>query len=313
MTTNFKKDVLEGLTATKKSLNSKYFYDDIGSRIFQEIMEMPEYYLTNCEFDIFQKQSAEFFNTLNFKTHFNLIELGAGDGLKTAELIRYLTTQNISFTYTPIDISKEANDLLCAKLKLEFPLLNIAPKTGDYFEILKDLQNNQSPSLLLFIGSNIGNYLADKADELFRLFNQSMKVGDKLLVGVDLKKDPAIIHKAYFDPHGITKRFNLNLLTRINRELGGNFNCNNFDFYVNYESSTGEVRSYIKSLTKQVVEISALDLQIEFEAGESIWTELSKKYDLEELEALLKKAGFKTIQHFTDSQQYFSDSIFEKR
>ncbi|MFT5821374.1 MAG: L-histidine N-alpha-methyltransferase [Crocinitomix sp.] len=312
MISNFKKDVFEGLTATKKSLKSKYFYDDIGSRIFQEIMEMPEYYLTNCEFDIFQKQSAEIFNTIDFKTHFNLIELGAGDGLKTAELIRYLSVQNIDFTYTPIDISKEANELLCAKLKLEFPQLSIAPKTGDYFEILKDLQDNQSPSLLLFIGSNVGNYLPDKADELFQLFNRSMKIGDKLLIGVDLKKDPAIIHKAYFDPHGITKRFNLNLLTRINRELGGNFNLNNFDFYVNYESRTGEVRSYIKSLTKQVVEVEVLNLQVEFEVGEVIWTELSKKYDLDELEISLQKAGFKTIQHFTDSQQYFSDSIFEK-
>jgi dimethylhistidine N-methyltransferase len=309
---NFKKDVFEGLTAAKKSLKSKYFYDDIGSRIFQEIMEMPEYYLTNCEFDIFKNQNAEIFDTLCFGSHFNLIELGAGDGLKTAELIRSLTDQKIDFTYTPIDISKEANDLLCAKLKLEFPQLSVAPKTGDYFEILSGIQNNQSPSLLLFIGSNIGNYLPNKAVELFKLFNQSMKIGDKLLIGVDLKKDPAVIHKAYFDPHGITKRFNLNLLTRINRELGGDFNLNNFDFFVKYEAKTGEVRSYLKSLTEQTVEIGALNLEVKLDAGETIWTELSKKYDLNELEICLEKAGFKSVQHFTDPQGYFSDSIFEK-
>jgi dimethylhistidine N-methyltransferase len=309
---NFGKDVFEGLTATNKSLKSKYFYDDIGSRIFQEIMEMPEYYLTNCEFDIFQKQSEEIFNTLNFQTHFNLIELGAGDGLKTAELIRYLINSKIPFTYTPIDISKQANDLLSAKLSAEFPGIKIAPKTGDYFEILKDLQNNASPSLLLFIGSNIGNYLAPEASALFKLFNQSMKTGDRLLIGVDLKKDPEIIHKAYFDPQGITKRFNLNLLTRINRELDGNFDINQFDFVVNYNADTGDVRSYLKSLIKQEVEIKKIGLKVPFEVGETIWTELSKKYALEELEALVNPTGFKTIQHFTDEQSYFSDSIFEK-
>lgn len=309
---NFEKDVFEGLTASKKALKSKYFYDDIGSRIFQEIMEMPEYYLTNCEFEIFQKQSEEIFNTLNFQTHFNLIELGAGDGLKTAELIRYLSANKISFTYTPIDISQEANELLSAKLKLEFPELKISPKTGDYFEILKDLRNNNTPSLLLFIGSNIGNYLKDEAVALFDLFNQSMKTGDKLLIGVDLKKDPEIIHQAYFDPHGITKRFNINLLTRINRELGGNFIENNFDFEVNYDPTTGEVKSYLKSLVHQKVEIKKINLAIEFNEDETIWTELSKKYDLVELKTLLQNSGFKTLKHFTDSRNYFSDSVFEK-
>lgn len=308
----FGKDVYEGLTVIKKRLKSKYFYDNTGSRIFQEIMEMPEYYLTNSEFDIFQKQSKDIFNALNFQTHFNLIELGAGDGLKTAELIRFLVASNISFTYTPIDISKEANELLCTKLSAEFPSLKIAPKTGDYFEILKDLQNDQSPSLLLFIGSNIGNYLTPEAIALFKLFNQSMKKGDKLLIGVDLKKDPNIIHKAYFDPHGITKRFNLNLLARINRELDGNFNLDKFDFEVKYNSDTGEIRSYLKSLTKQSVEIKNIELKVAFDEGETIWTELSKKYDLKELENLVNPLGFKTIQHFTDTQLYFSDSTFEK-
>ena len=139
-----------------------------------------------------------------------------------------------------------------------------------------------------------------------------MKTGDKLLIGVDLKKDPNIIHQAYFDPHGITKRFNINLLTRINRELGGNFNENNFDFEINYDPTTGEVKSYLKSLVQQKIEIKKMELEVEFKEGETIWTELSKKYDLSELKTLLQNAGFKTLQHFTDSRKYFSDSVFEK-
>ena len=268
--------------------------------------------LTNSEFEIFQTKSHEIAKNLNFKEHFNIIELGAGDGLKTAELIKYLTSKKIDFTYKPIDISQEANDLLSTKMKSDFPNLKIEPETGDYFQILERLQTNNSPSLLLFIGSNIGNYLQNAAKELIKLFHQSMKVGDKLLIGVDLKKNPNTILNAYKDPHGITKRFNLNLLTRINRELGGDFDLSKFDFFATYQPETGEVRSYIVSLIEQEVELKTIDRIIQFKTGECIWTELSKKYDLSELENFIQSCGFKKITHFIDSNEYFTDSLFEK-
>ncbi|MEN8886734.1 MAG: L-histidine N(alpha)-methyltransferase, partial [Winogradskyella sp.] len=253
MVNTFAQDVLNGLTAKNKHLSSKYFYDDNGSRIFQEIMNMPEYYLTNAEFEILSMQSKQIIDALGFSTPFNIIELGAGDGLKTFKLLEYLVNANIQFNYVPIDISQEAIDILTERLKERLPGLNIKPKVGDYFEILKVNKESAYPSLLLFLGGNIGNYQEEKASELLRLFNENMKTGDKLLVGFDIKKNPIIIHNAYFDKHGVTKRFNLNLLVRINRELDADFKIDDFDFYCHYDPISGDVKSYIVSLRKQTV------------------------------------------------------------
>lgn len=308
----FAKDVKEGLSAPEKYLSSKYFYDDEGSRIFREIMEMPEYYLTNCEFDIFSQQAEEIFDAVNFDVPFDLVELGAGDGLKTAELIRYLIADKKEFTYVPVDISQEANDILSAKLTGQFPELDIQPRTGDYFNVLKENRNNPRPTLLLFIGSNIGNYKANEALSLLELFYSTMKKGDKLLIGVDLKKNPLVINQAYADPHGITKRFNLNLLRRINRELSANFNMDQFDFYAYYNPDNGEVKSYIVSLCNQHVDIKETGISVELKKGETIWTELSKKYDPEELNNLAGKVNFKPVKHFTDADNYFLDGLYTK-
>lgn len=312
MTDTFAQDVLAGLTADKKQLSSKYFYDDNGSRIFQEIMNMPEYYLTDAEFEILSMQSKQIIDALQFSTPFNIVELGAGDGFKTFKLLEYLVTQNIDFNYVPIDISQQAIDALTQRLRKRLPGLNIKPKVGDYFEILKVNKESSYPSLLLFLGSNIGNYNQTKAIELLKLFNDSMKSGDKLLIGLDLKKNPLVIHKAYFDPHGITKRFNLNLLLRINRELDANFKIDDFDFYCHYNPQTGEVKSYIVSLTKQQVHLKKLRKTINFDYNELIWTELSKKYSLNEISHLATSSNFKIIHNFLDCKHYFTDTLWEK-
>lgn len=313
MNNQFKNEVIDGLSQSQKKLSSKYFYDDEGSRIFQEIMKMDDYYLTNKELEIFTEQGGDIYDSLHFKMPFNVIELGAGDGIKTAQLIRHLLEKNAAFTYTPIDISAEANEMLSKKLTADFPQLKIDPQTGDYFEVLKDFKKRDQPVLLLFIGSNIGNYRENEVNNLFRLFHQSLKQGDKLLVGVDLKKNPAIIRNAYFDSEGITKRFNLNLLKRINRELNANFDLDKFDFYVSYDPQNGEVRSYLVSQIQQEVTIGAADKVVKFTAGETIWTELSKKYDLEELTAKLAEADFTLTKHYTDKDNYFTDSLFTRQ
>lgn len=312
MIDRFAQDVLTGLTAQNKYLSSKYFYDNSGSRIFQEIMNMPEYYLTNAEFEILSMQSKQINEALQFKTPFNIVELGAGDGLKTFKLLEYLVNQNIEFNYVPIDISKEAIDILTERLKERLPNLSLKPKVGDYFEILKVNKESDYPSLLLFLGSNIGNYSQDKAIELLELFNDNMKLGDKLLLGIDLKKNPLTIHKAYFDAHGITKRFNLNLLLRINRELDADFKIDDFDFYCHYNPQSGEVKSYIVSLRKQDVYIKKLNKKISFNYDELIWTELSKKYSLEDIEALARLSDFKVNENFLDCKHLFADSLWEK-
>ena len=312
MNNTFAQDVLTGLTSNSKYLSSKYFYDDNGSRIFQEIMEMPEYYLTNAEFEILSLQSKQIVEALNFSTPFNIVELGAGDGFKTFKLLEHLVKQQIEFNYVPIDISQEAVDLLTARLKRRLPGIVIKPQVGDYFEILKQNKKSDFPSLLLFLGGNIGNYNQEKTTELLSLFHKNMKIGDKLLIGFDIKKNPIIIHNAYYDRHGITKRFNLNLLLRINRELGADFKIDDFDFYCHYNPNNGEVRSYLVSLKSQRVYIRSLDVNIDFDQNELIWTELSKKYALDEIIELSNRNDFKFVQHFLDCKHYFTDSLWEK-
>ena len=203
-------------------MSSKYHYDDEGSRIFQEIMAMEEYYLTDCEMDIMKNRAVEILETTRFSGHFNIIELGAGDGAKTKEFLRSLLNVGADFTYVPIDISQEAIDLLVDSMKSAIPELKMNPQIGDYFEMMDKLETEANcPSLVLFLGSNIGNFKPEWALDLFKHMNEHMHTGDKLLVGFDLMKNPNLIRSAYDDKHGITARFNINVLTRINRELGG--------------------------------------------------------------------------------------------
>ncbi|WP_026754923.1 L-histidine N(alpha)-methyltransferase [Sediminibacter sp. Hel_I_10] len=309
----FAQDVIKGLSLEQKKLSSKYFYDDNGSRIFQEIMQMPEYYLTDSEFEILSLQAKQIVEKLKFSEPFNIIELGAGDGFKTFKLLEYLVNAEIDFTYMPIDISQEANDILQEKLKERLPDLSITPKTGDYFEVIEKIGKQSTPNLLLFLGGNIGNYPKEEALDLLNLFNSSMNVGDKLLIGLDLKKNPITIHNAYYDQGGITKRFNLNLLIRINREFDADFKIDDFDFYCHYDPDNGKVKSFIVSLKQQSVYLKALDTTIHFNQNELIWTELSKKYDVEEIETLAELTNFKVNHHFLDCKHYFTDSLWEKK
>lgn len=313
MNKEFANDIIKGLTSKEKHLSSKYFYDDKGSRIFQEIMNMPEYYLTDSEFKILSQQAKQIIEAVNFNQPFNIVELGAGDGIKTFKLLEYLVNNNIDFYYVPIDISQGAMDILTKSLTKKLPKLSIHPRVGDYFEILsKENVQTSIPSLLLFLGGNIGNYSEPETIELLQLFNKSMKKGDALLLGFDIKKNPKTIHNAYFDKHGITKRFNLNLLSRINKEFDGDFKLDDFDFYCHYNPKNGEVNSYIISLRNQTVVLRKLDLEITFKYDELIWTELSKKYTLEDIENLAAKSDFIVEKHFLDSKHYFTDTLLTK-
>ncbi|UPS92181.1 L-histidine N(alpha)-methyltransferase [Bizionia sp. M204] len=312
MNETFAKDVVAGLTAKEKHLSSKYFYDTNGSRIFQEIMNMPDYYLTDSEFEILSLQAKQIVDAVAFNKPFNIIELGAGDGFKTFKLLEYLVNEHIAFNYVPIDISQEAIDILSEKLHERLPELSIQPQVGDYFEILNEKFQGNTPNLLLFLGSNIGNYLKDDAIDLLKLFNNVMNSGDKLLIGMDLKKNPITIKNAYDDKEGVTKRFNLNLLIRMNRELEADFKIDDFDFYCYYNPETGRVKSYIVSLKEQTVLFKKLNKTIQFNQNELIWTELSKKYSLSEIEKLATISGFKSKQHFLDCKHYFTDSLWEK-
>ncbi|QRR00523.1 L-histidine N(alpha)-methyltransferase [Dyadobacter sandarakinus] len=308
----FARDIHTGLSAAQKYISSRYFYDDAGSVIFQEIMQMPEYYPTRSEFEILSMQSDKIIAKLDFQQPFNIVEFGAGDGMKTRQLLKKLIDQDAAFSYMPIDISRKAIDELEASMLQHLPQLKIRSVVGNYFSVLETLAGDDTPSLFLFLGGNIGNYEDAEVHDLMRAFGKSMKPGDKLLTGFDLRKNPALIRNAYDDPAGITKRFNMNLLHRMNRELGGNIVTSQFDFYSFYNPVNGEVRSYLVSLAKQRIHLSRMDKCYDFEANELISTELSRKYTLPEIEAVAAATGYGVVEHFLDCRHYFTDSLWVK-
>jgi L-histidine Nalpha-methyltransferase len=305
----FLKDVDRGLSAARKYLSSVYFYDERGSRIFQEIMEMPTYYPTRTEFEILTQQALEIGKALNFPGGFNVIELGAGDGFKTLEFLDRLSQGGMNFRYFPVDVSEKAMAELLQRIEAKGRKWEVTPLVGDYFECLRKIESDL-PSLFLFLGASIGNYTPAQCHVLLRRLHELMIPEDKLLIGFDLQKNPLMVHQAYFDPEGITKRFNLNLLARINRELGGNFQLDQFDFYSHYNPDNGEVKSYLVSLRPQTVYIGKLDKHFSFDRHEVIFTELSKKYSLQEIEEMAGETGFVVEKNFFDCQHYFVDSLW---
>ncbi|MBA2494035.1 MAG: L-histidine N(alpha)-methyltransferase [Acidobacteria bacterium] len=309
----FADDVTQGLSASPKFLSSKYFYDDEGSRLFQEIMKLPEYYLTRAEFEIFSEQTNEIFSAFNADdSPFDLIELGAGDGTKTSLLVDYFLKQNAGFTYIPIDISAKALNTLTAKFEKEFPQLRIQTKQGDYFKTLKTLGAKTSKKkIILFLGSNIGNFRQEQAKEFFTGLRAVMNKNDLLFIGFDLQKDPQTILDAYSDKQGVTDAFNINLLKRVNRELGANFDPKEFSHYAIYHPIEGAARSFLISQKKQTVFIESLNKNFDFEAWEPIFMEISQKYSLKMIEELAKESGFQIEKNFFDSKNYYADSLWK--
>lgn len=308
----FAADVLAGLSSSPKYLSSKYFYDDEGSRLFQQIMKLPEYYLTGCEKEIFETQAPEIFQAFSDGgAGFDLIELGAGDGSKTAILVDQFLSRGADISYSPIDISHEALDALTAKFADEFPSLRMNARQGDYFNILRSVAGESARrKVLLFLGSNIGNFSREASVEFFRQLRDVMSVNDVLFVGFDLQKDPHVIAAAYDDPEGVTARFNLNLLTRINRELGGDFDIEKFAHYANYRPIEGSARSYLVSRERQTVHIAALGRDFEFAQWEAVFMEISQKYSLQAIETLATDSGFRIVHNFFDSRRYYCDSLW---
>jgi dimethylhistidine N-methyltransferase len=309
----FASDVLEGLTSEPKHLSSKYFYDDEGSRLFQEIMKLPEYYLTGCELEIFEQQREDILRAFaNGSNRFDLIELGAGDGTKTAVLVSHFLERGADLTYSPIDISLQALDDLTARFSAEFPALKMSAKQGDYFQILKSLKNGGGRrKVLLFLGSNIGNFTHEQSVEFFRSLRAVMDDDDLLFIGFDLLKDPHVIVRAYDDERGVTAEFNLNLLRRINRELGADFDLGKWSHYAIYRPVQCAARSFLISRENQTVHIEALNRSFEFGQWEAVFMEVSQKYSLSMIEDLARESGFAVKQNFFDTRNYYCDSLWK--
>ncbi|MCX2719109.1 L-histidine N(alpha)-methyltransferase [Lentiprolixibacter aurantiacus] len=310
----FEQEVYRGLTDFPKHLSSKYFYDAVGDKLFQEIMKLPEYYLTNSELEILQDHKEAIAGHFSRgKATFNLIELGAGDGSKTRILLNYLQQKNTSFQYVPIDISTHILNELTNSLNSEFPGLAVKPVQGTYFESLEAIcQMDKNRKVILFLGSNIGNLLHPQAVDFLVQVQKLMSSDDLFLVGFDQKKDPQKILDAYNDPGGVTEAFNKNILTRINRELGGDFNGNNFRHWEVYDPESGTAKSYLVSLKAHDVYIRSLDLKVTFKAWETIHTEISQKYDDDVVSWLARKAGLEIVEAFSDRRKLFKNYLFRK-
>jgi len=314
--TAFAEHVKEGLSAPKAYLSSRFIYDDQGSKLFQQIMGLDAYYLTDCEFEILEKSASVFRKRFsqNGNQGFDLIELGAGDGLKTKLLLSDFVKNNTDFTYRPVDISSDILAELALDLQKQLPSLKVDPVHASYMEALGLLKTSQDiKQVVLFLGSNIGNFSFDQAKEFVGQIAARLRPGDFFLLGIDLRKNPRTILAAYDDELGITAKFNLNLLARINRELGGNIEISNWGFYPLYNPETGEVRSYLFPKTEQRISIAKLGIERTFTIGEVIHTEVSRKYSKTELAELGKTHGLHQVDILHDSRGYFADVIYQKQ
>ncbi len=314
--TTFLNDVSEGLSQNPKYLSSHYFYDKAGDELFQQIMAMPEYYLTNSELEIFRQQSEAIIESFGITKdeEFDLIELGAGDGKKTQHLLKTLIEKGFKFKYMPVDISKNTLSVITGRMENLFPDLEIEARQGDYFEVLDDLLTSDLPKVILFIGSNLGNMDDETASDFLEKIAFHLKSGEKLLLGLDLIKSEDIVLPAYNDAAGITSAFNLNLLKRINNEMGANFDLESFEHAPEYTEEEGIAKSFLKSKVDQTVFIADLNQSFKFKKDERIHTEISRKYNDQILNSLLSAdANLEITEQFLDSQQYFADYILTKK
>lgn len=311
----FAADIVAGLSRTPKSLPSKYFYDETGSRLFQQITKTEEYYLTRCEAEILH----EFRHTLGDLmgcNPFRLVELGVGDASKTGILLRHFLQRGLEFQYVPVDICGEAMNALVSHLRRQYvnPQLPVCGLAADYFDALRWLkQRSGLRSLVLFLGSSIGNFNRPQTRRFLLQLQRSLNPGDRVLLGFDLKKDAEILHRAYNDAAGVTRRFNLNLLERINQELDGNFDSARFQHHGYYNAGRGRMESWLISTCEQTVWIGQVRQEVFFRAWEGMHVENSYKYDLADIERLAAGTGFTIERHLLDSQGYFVDSLWRVR
>lgn len=309
-------DVRRGLSAASKFLPPKYFYDELGSKLFETICLLPEYYLTRAESEIFARRSDEIAGAAAQGSPVTLFELGSGSASKTRRIIEALLERQRRLLYVPVDISPAALEESAHALLQDYPALAVEAYAGDYDAALPRLGENfddGSRALVLFLGSNVGNFDREEARAFLRRVRRVLRAGDRVLVGADLKKDPAVLEAAYDDALGVTAAFNLNLLARINRELQADFRLRAFRHVALYDERTGRVEMHLESTREQIVRIRALDLDVHFREGERIHTENSYKYDLVELSELAAATGFECARTWLDAGEQFSSNLFIAR
>ena len=305
--------VLVGLSERPKRLSSRYFYDDEGSRLFAAITDEPDYYLTAAEQEILDANRARITGAVADHP-FNLIDLGAGDGRKTFTVIEHLVASGADFRYVPIDISEGALQGLVAKTRQRFPGVEVAGLVSEYFSGISWLgATTQRRNLVLLLGSNIGNFSRTQAREFLRRLWNALDNDDYVLIGFDLKKDIDTLLSAYNDSGGKTRQFNLNMLARINRELGANFDLEAFQHFSTYNVLNGAMEAFLVSRKRQKVWVEALEREFVFKPYEAIHTEYSYKYLRDDVDGLAADTGFEVEKLFYDAQERFCDALWRVR
>lgn len=298
-------EVYSGLTSFPKKLSPWLFYDEEGSELFEKITELPEYYLTRTERGIFSSYAEEIIAAASDQQKLTVVELGAGTATKTGLLLSAAVRAQGSVLYQPIDISATALEQAHRRIPAEIRGVTVLPRVADYTEGLHAIDADGCRKLVLYIGSSIGNFDPEQARALLKSVRKQLAPGDSLLLGVDLVKDLRLLVAAYNDSSGVTAAFNKNVLTRINRELEGNFNLKRFRHRAVWNREKSRIEMHLESLIAQRVSLSALELDIAFLCGETIHTENSYKYTRETVTRMLASASFRLRSIWSDPENWF--------
>jgi dimethylhistidine N-methyltransferase len=298
-------EVYRGLTARPKTLSPWLFYDAQGSELFEQITELPEYYPTRTERSILSTHADQIVAAAAGCEPLTMIELGAGTATKTGLLLKAAVRRQSEVTYHAIDVSGTALDEAKRRIEAELEGVAVVPRVGDYTEGLGEIDANGQRRMVLYIGSSIGNFEPEDSLQLLRDIRKELNAGEKLLLGVDMVKDREILLNAYDDAARVTAAFNKNVLTRINRELGANFNLNLFRHRARWNEECSRIEMHLESLIGQHVSIPALELEVKLQRGETIHTENSYKFRDESVIEMLERADFHLSDHWTDEREWF--------
>jgi len=304
---DFLDDVLKGLSSTSRWIPSKYFYNAIGSKIFDEICELDEYYPTRVESEIMHRYGEEMACRLG--TDVRLVEYGSGSSIKTRILLDHLVDPCL---YVPVDISNQHLVRTADDLARDYPLLDIAPVAADFTRPFAVPTSEFGPgrTCVYFPGSTIGNFTQEEAIQLLADIANRCEYGDGLLVGFDLRKDISVLETAYNDRAGVTAAFNKNLLHRMNSELGANFDSREFDHYAFFNDAAGRIEMHLVSQREQVVSIAGHSFR--FHRSETIRTEYSHKYSIREFEQMAIQVGWQCKETWSDARDYFAVMYLER-
>ncbi len=306
-------DIMFRLTHNPKSLPPQYFYDELGSKLFEKICELPEYYPTRTEAGILKKYGT---NIAQLTKACELIELGSGSSTKTRILLDAYQDLGYPLRYLPIDVSASMLSHSAKNLLLDYPTLEIEALVSTYeiaLENFKNLESNWPERMIVFLGSTLGNFTQTECDRFLEEIQQALKPGDYFLLGIDLEKPKEILNGAYNDSQGITAKFNLNILSHLNWRFGANFDLDFFEHWAFYNERESQIEMYLKCKQTHQVYLEKLNLKVNFTEGETIHTEISRKFNLEKMQQYLTNFNLKNIKSFTDLDKYFGLILSQKQ